>query len=178
MQFEIADCFKPITSRADQFDFATTHSLTYHVADEKQLEILFQNAYNMLKRGGKFFLGQTPGAVITPSDQETLADLCGSHIPLKSACQNVEPFPDDGCAYYPAPATKSSTGRPFTRDVMFTWSPNYRWSKEKLMATLQKVGFRNVELLPALFPDEVLESERKRLEALQEPFTLIGAEKR
>jgi len=176
--FLVKNCFKPFNglNHYGQLDFAICHFFFTECKNESELETCFENAYSMLKSKGKINVGQYPVAVASLKDQEILMDLCGLKLPLRKDLVGEEPFFYDTPAFSPAPASVSKTGRPYTRNLAFTYS-DYTWSPEKLMEKLKKVGFVNVQLLPPVFPDDVPLHERQQIESLEEPFVLIGGEK-
>jgi len=97
-------------------------------------------------------------------------------LPLKSELVGDEPYFINLPAFRSDPVSGGKTGRPFSREILHTFS-GYSWSAEKLIQNLEKVGFVDIALLPAIFPDNVLETEKKLIDNLEEPFLLLGAEK-
>jgi len=177
--FLVKYCFKPFDelNRYGQFDFVIDQFFFTECKNEDELETCCKNAYGMLKSKGKIYIGQYPFAVGSIKDQEILMDLCGLKYPLKKDLIGKGPFFYDIPAFNPAPASISKTGRPYTRTLAFTYTDVYSWPSGMVMEKLMKVGFVNVQLLPPVFPDDAPLHERKQIESLEEPFTMIGAEK-
>jgi len=174
LRFAVNDCFKPIEQNYGQFDFATSHYFIHSCEGKLQLEIFLKNVLAMLKPGGKFFISQVPQDVKSAKDQEIVANLLGYWYPI---APGSEPFAP-GEAFYPAPASVSKSGRPFTREKLFQFAQRgYGWTKEELMEWLHKMGFVNVALLPASLPDDIPSVEKKQIQGLEEPFGFIGAQR-
>jgi hypothetical protein len=128
----------------------------------------------MLKPGGKFFYGMCPYVADNTKDQDIVADLGGFLLPLASEARSRDPFYKAAPAYKPNAATES--GRPYTRELMFTYE-EYFWSPEKLITKLNEAGFMDVIEIPPSFPEDVPPQEADQIKALVEPFILLGATK-
>jgi len=176
--FMVEDCFKPLKQTYGQFDFAQMLFALYYCKNETDLQNYLNNALNLLKTGGKLYIGQSASVMKNLKDQKTHADLSGVQHPLKDEVGDEDPyFLQSVPAFKPAPPSVSKTGRPFTRDIFFTFSGGYCWSKEKVMENMVKAGFIDVQLLPPQFPDDVPDFEKEQIKSSEEPLMLIGGVK-
>jgi len=177
LHFVIEDCSKSIQKDFGQFDFAVSQFVIHDIcSDEQALQIFLNNVIKMLKRGGKFFVGLCPYVAKSQKDQEIIANLCGYLHPMKIDSAGQDPSFAEVTAFRPASTSVSETGRPFTRENMFTFF-DYFWSKEKMMINVKEAGFEDIIFLSPSFPDSVSSFEKAQIEALAEPFVLIGAVK-
>jgi len=168
---------QPLDKDYGQFDFALGQFILYDFKTETELEIFLKNVIDILKPGGKLFISQNPFFPNNLKDQEIMVNLCGIQQPLRKTDPNgKEPVYADVPTFRQAPPPVSKTGRPFTRDRLFTFN-DYYWTKEKVMKSMDRVGFVHITLLPPAFPDDVPEFERKQVASLEEPFIFVGAEK-
>lgn len=176
LSFIVKDCFNPFDRKYSQFDFASCFYCVQYCHDETDLQGLLRNVLSLLKPGGKSFIGQPPFLCKTEKDQSIIADTVDCLQPLQSDSDGSDPFYGTTIALRPAPKSASETGRPFTREKLFTFQ-DYFWSKEKVMENLRKARFVNIKLLQPEFPPGTSEKEKEQILSMEEPFVLVGAEK-
>jgi SAM-dependent methyltransferase len=173
--FIVEDCTKPFYRTYGQFDLAMCGWMIGRASNDRELRVVLQNLFNELKPGGRLALITDGFYSHSPEEQKIIADLFGFRQPLQNETDGGDPFLSD-CQLYRA-SKSSNTGRPFTRDVAYTFK-DYHWSKRKLAENLRAVGFEELENVPVVCPEGCCTTEeRELLGKLTEPVIMIGARK-